>query len=210
MRWVSFITQPRRSLITLMRKRNLSVSDYAFLFDPPPANEWVSLDCETTGLNRKNDHIITIAAVKIVGNSIKSSERLKVTLCPPGLVKPESIRIHRLREVDVQNGVSAQEATDKLLRFIGSRPLVGYNLKFDQDMIDRLIMPIIGIKLPNQMIDVAAMFHTYRARQTGQGDIDLGFAHILKTLELPTWPAHDAYNDALMTALIFLSLQHKL
>ena len=190
-------------------QQQLTDTSYNFLFAAPPEQEWVSLDCETTGLDRKKDHIITIAAVKIIGTKIMSSERLNLTLCPPTALKPESIRIHRLREADVQGGLSPEEATEKLLNFIGARPLVGYNIKFDQDMINRLIQPVIGIKLPNKVIDVAPMFHAFRSKQLGQGDIDLSFKTIINTLNLPVWAAHDAYNDALMTALIFLSLQNK-
>ncbi|TDR33072.1 3'-5' exonuclease [Hydromonas duriensis] len=191
-------------------KRHLTVSDYAFLFDTPPENEWVSIDCETTGLDVRHDHILTIAAVKIVGERIMSSERLELMLCPSSRVSPDSIRIHHLRESDVQGGMSAQQATDRLLRFIGSRPLVGYNIKFDQSMINRLVAPIIGIALPNPTIDIAPMFHQLRQQQLGHGDIDLSFANITRTLDLPTWAAHDAYNDALMAALVFLSLRHRL
>lgn len=206
---MNFVTQAWQNLQNKQRLRQLTDVYYRFLFDAPPVNEWVSLDCETTGLDRKNDHIITIAAIRIVGNTIMSSTHLNLTLCPPTAVKPESIRIHRLREADVQYGLSAAAATRQLLDFIGSRPLVGYNIKFDQDMINRLIQPIIGITLPNATLDIAPMFHAHRMRQLGHGDIDLSFKSITQTLDLPTWAAHDAYNDALMTALAFLSLQNK-
>lgn len=192
------------------QKRHLTMPDYSFLFDPPPPGEWISLDCETTGLDTKKDHILTIAAVKVKDGQIKSSERLELTLRPPTSVNPASIRFHRLREADVENGMTAQEATHQLLNFIGSRPILGYNIKFDTDMLNRMVMPIIGVKLPNLTVDVAPMFHKFRQRQLGHGDIDLSFANIIRTLNLPMWAAHDAYNDALMTGLIFLSLQHKL
>jgi DNA polymerase-3 subunit epsilon len=39
------------------------------VLDAPP-DEWVALDCETTGLNVRSDEIIAIGAVRIVGNRI--------------------------------------------------------------------------------------------------------------------------------------------
>ena len=47
---------------------NLENPQFRFMFAPPPPNEWVALDCETTGLNVNTDEIISIAAVRIVGN----------------------------------------------------------------------------------------------------------------------------------------------
>ena len=55
---------------------------FAFMWDAAPDNEWVSLDCETTGLNRRSDDIISIGAVRIVGNRVMTSERLELLVRP--------------------------------------------------------------------------------------------------------------------------------
>ena len=52
--------------------------EFGFVFDDPPEDEYVSLDCETTGLNVRSDDIISIGAVRIKGNRIMSSERLEL------------------------------------------------------------------------------------------------------------------------------------
>ena len=48
---------------------HLANDNYRFMFEPPPPDEWVSLDCETTGLDRRRDEIISIGAVRIAGSS---------------------------------------------------------------------------------------------------------------------------------------------
>jgi DNA polymerase III subunit epsilon len=37
--------------------------------------------------------------------------------------------------------------------------------------------------------------------------IDLSFSSILKDLRIPELPVHDAFNDALMTEMIFVTLR---
>ena len=64
----------------------------------------MAIDCETTGLDRRKDDIVTIAAVKIRGNRILTSERFEATLRPAVKMNPEAIKIHRLRERDVAMG----------------------------------------------------------------------------------------------------------
>ena len=47
---------------------HLGLPEFRFMFEPPPPGEWVALDCETTGLNVRTDEIISVGAVRIVGN----------------------------------------------------------------------------------------------------------------------------------------------
>ncbi len=195
------------------QQRQLKDPQWAFLFEPPPADEWVSLDCETTGLNTRTDEIISVGAVRIRGNRIVSSERLELLIRPQKGVSAESIRVHRLRVKDVEAGLPVAEAMQQLLHFIGARPLVGYYLEFDVAMLNRAIKPLIGIGLPQPKIEVSALYHDHKFKQLppshkqGNVEIDLRFATIMSDLALPTRDAHDALNDAMMAALAFIKLR---
>lgn len=195
------------------RLRRLADPAYAFLLDEPPANEWVSLDCETTGLDVRRDEIISIGAVRIVGDRLLTSERLELLVRPQRGVSPQSVRIHRLRQQDVAQGLTPQEAAQKLLHFIGSRPLVGYYLEFDVAMLNRLVRPVLGIALPQEKIEVSALYYDYKFqqlppyRQYDNADIDLKFDTLMRELGLPQRDAHDALNDAVMAALAFIKLR---
>lgn len=186
---------------------------FRFMFDPPPADEWVALDCETTGLNVRSDEIIAIGAVRIVGQRIMTSERLELLVRPERGVSPESVRIHRLRESDVAHGLPIEEAMKRLLHFIGSRPLVGYFLAFDVAMLNRAIWPLLGQGLPQTRIEVSSLYYDYKFRQLpayqqqDNADIDLRFATLMRELDLPLREAHDALNDAVMAALAFIKLR---
>lgn len=182
---------------------------YGFLFDPPPAGEWVSVDCETTGLNRQRDEIISIGAVKIRGSQILTSERLELVVKPTGMIKSESIRVHQLRHQDVRDGLDPREAIIRFLQFVGSRPLVGYYLEFDVAMLNRLVKPLLGIPLPQSKIEVSGLYYDWKAPKTqGMQNVDLHFATIMKELDLPERNAHDAFNDALMVAMMFVKIRH--
>jgi len=192
-------------------RRQLRDPAYAFLFDPPPLDEWVSIDCETTGLDRTKDHIISIGAVPIRAGRICTSERLELLIRPDAdraPFKAESVRIHKLREADVEeHGVSPQEAAQQVLRFIGSRPLVGYYLEFDVAMLNRLVAPLIGIPMPNEQIEVSGLYYDHRYRLHPGSHIDLRFDAMMGDLDLPRRPAHNPVNDATMAALAFVKLQ---
>jgi len=187
---------------------------FRFMWDKPPANEWVALDCETTGLDVKTDDIISIGAVRIRGNRVMTSECLELLVRPDKQkITAESVRIHRLREQDVAQGLSADEAMMQLMHFIGSRPLVGYYLEFDMAMINRVLFPMLGMGLPQEKIEVSGLYYDYKYKQLPSHTriehqtIDLRFDTLMHDLGLPLWPAHDALNDAVMAALAFLKLR---
>jgi len=192
---------------------HLTDAHFAFMYDPPPPGEWVAVDCETTGLDVHRDEIISIGAVRIVGNRLLTSEKLEMLVRPERRrLKADSVRVHGLREQDVAQGIKPEEAMRRLLEFIGSRPLVGYFLEFDVAMLNREIWRLLGVRLPQPKIEVSAMYYDYRNRQLPShlqgGEIDLRFATMMKDLDLPMRGAHDALNDAVMAGLAFVKLRH--
>jgi len=190
---------------------HLADEHFAFMYDDPPAEEWVALDCETTGLDVRHDQIVSIGAVRIVGNRLLTSQRLELLVRPERSLKVASMRVHRLRERDVAQGLEPRQAMRLLLDFIGSRPLVGYYLEFDIAMLNREIWRMLGVRLPQPKIEVSAMYYDYKRRQMPAHAldqmIDLRFATIMSDLGLPLREAHDALNDAVMAGLAFVKLR---
>lgn len=182
------------------------------MYEPPPPGEWVSLDCETTGLDVHRDEIVSIGAVRIVGNRLMTSERLELLVRPEKRrLSADAVRVHRLREQDVAQGMTPEQAMRRLLEFIGSRPLVGYYLEFDVAMLNRVMFPMLGVRLPQPKIEVSAMYYEWKNRGLPPykqgGDIDLRFATMMADLGLPMRDAHDPLNDAVMAGLAFVKLR---
>ncbi len=193
------------------RKRNrkkLTDENFAFLFDVPPEDEYVVFDCETTGLDTKKDEIISIGAVKVKKNKILMSEAFHLYIKPDALVSKESIAIHQIRNCDLEEALEVEEAIKQFLHFIGSSKLVGYYLEFDVTMINRYVKPLLGITLPNEQIEVSAIYHDKKMQRIPQGHVDLRFNSIMEDLNLPFMGKHDALNDAVMTAMIFIKLSY--
>lgn len=197
-------------------QRQLKDAEYQYLFDVEP-DVFVCFDCETTGLNTKKDRIITLSAIKIVGNEIQTSQSLNLVIKQNEEISAESIAVHQIRNVDVENSrylyEDEEQAMRDFLEFVGGATLVGYYLQFDVAMVNRVIKPWLGIGLPNPQIEVSGMYHEFAMqkykRSCIEPNIDLSFDHILQKLDIPNLGQHDAFSDALMTALIFTKLKNK-
>ena len=196
------------SFLKNWNRKKLKDIRFDFLFDEPLPNEYVCLDCETSGLNPQKDEILSIGAVHIKDNKILMRKTFNIFLKPSKNINVESIKIHHIRPVDLKNGIDAQEAIYQLLDFIGSRPIVGYYIKFDVAIISRYTKEFIGIKLPNKTIEVSSMYYKTIRKRSDYQFVDLRFDTILKKLDIPILGKHDALNDALMTAMIFLKLAY--
>ncbi len=195
-----------KKILINFNKKKLKDKKFEFLFDETPKNEYICLDCETSGLNPKKDEILSIGAVHIKDNKILMSKTFNIFLKPSKNIDSESIKIHHIRPIDLENGIEAQKAIFQLLEFIGSRTIVGYYIEFDIAIISRYTQEFIGIKLPNKTIEVSSMYYKTRRKSSYYGLVDLKFNTILKNLNIPNFGKHDALNDAIMTSIIFLKL----
>jgi DNA polymerase-3 subunit epsilon len=192
----------------LYRQARLRDPAFRELLEPGPPGEAVSIDCETTGLDRKRDEIISVAAIRIRGDRILSSQAFQVVVRPSVAIGAEAIKVHGLLEADVANASPIREILPDLLHFIGGRPIVGYYIDFDAAMLNKHVRELIGIDLPNPRIEVSGLYYERKYGDAPPGtQIDLTFAHILADLKLPLFNQHDAFSDALMTAMIYVSLK---
>ncbi|AYJ80598.1 DNA polymerase III subunit epsilon [Aliarcobacter cryaerophilus ATCC 43158] len=198
-----------KNISNYFNKKSLKDKKYSFLFDKTIQNEYVCFDCETTGLNPKIDDIISIGAVIIKNNTIVSSKKFVRYIKPKNSSLDEkSIKIHHIRECDLKNACEIEDVILEFLEFIENRTLVGYFLNFDKNMINKYLKPMIGVTLPNRSIEVSEIYHDFKIELIPQSFVDLKFNSILKDLEIPQFGNHDSFNDAIMTAMIFLKLKN--
>ncbi|ALR92699.1 MULTISPECIES: 3'-5' exonuclease [Vibrio] len=184
----------------------LKGSPYQSLFCTPDKTEYVSLDCETTSLDPNRAELVTIAATKIIDNRIITSQPFEVRLRAPQSLDSGSVKIHRIRHQDLVDGISEKEALLELLDFIGNRPLVGYHIRYDKKILDLACLRQLGFPLPNPLIEVSQIYHDKLERHLPNAYFDLSLDAICKHLELPIQDKHDALQDAISAALVFVRL----
>ncbi len=190
------------------RNRNaLREKQYEKLFEPYYGAELVVLDTETTGLDPKKDEILSIGAVIIRDNKILMNDPYECFVKPSSSISKESIKIHHIRECDLAHAVEPEEAIRGLLDFVRNRPIVGYYIDFDHKILSRYTKQIIGSTLPNPTIELSSMYYRRYRKSSSYEFVDLKFDTIMQQLELPFLGKHDALNDAIMSAMMYLKLQ---
>ncbi|WP_063661247.1 3'-5' exonuclease [Aliivibrio fischeri] len=186
----------------------LRTHEHLSLFHHYSGDELVSIDCETTSLNPNHAELVSIAAIKIKNNRVLTSQTIHLKLTPPQSLNSDSIKIHQLRHQDLHHGLSEQQAMTQLLEFIGSRPIVGYHIRYDKKILDRACLRHFSHPLPNSLIEVSHIYHNKLERLLPNAYYDLSIEAISKHLELPQTERHDALEDAIAAALIYVRLTH--
>lgn len=155
----------------------------------------VYLDIETTGLNPANAEIIEIGALKIK-DSIQSE--LSILLKPR---KQVPISIYHLcsglKEEDLENGHTLEEAKKMLLEFVDDLPIICHNASFEISFFDTYIPEMKNVFLDS--MELAAILEPSRKSFNLQ-DLLNEITTISKREE------HRGLNDSIDTMIVVNSL----
>jgi DNA polymerase III subunit epsilon len=168
-------------------RRHLTDPSYGFLFEEDASGEVVVLAVGASSFEPAQAELLEITAIVIQGSRLLTSSRFHLKVG---------------EQVD-----SAEEAALALLRFAGSRPLVGYYLNFAVNLLDRIVRPVIGVQIPNDRIEVSSLYYDQRRVPASRNPADLRFDSILRDLDLPERGVSGSFNDAVAAGLIYLTLR---
>ena len=197
-----------RQLSGAWQKKHLQRPELATMFTQSAPEQWVAIDCEMTGLNPKKHHLLSIAAIHINGNTIDTGNGMHLVCRPPVMPDRDTIVIHGLRTADVEHGMSYDEMLALLLPFIDNRPIVGFCPQIDTGFLNPLVKRYMGTTLPNEVIDVRHLYSRRMGDRTqGIPNQSQQLSNILAHYQIPELGSHDAYNDAIMTAMAFLHVR---
>lgn len=94
---------------------------------------FVCIDCETTGLDPKEDRIIEVAAVRFTLNEVFGEFESLVD--PECMIPDSSIAIHHITQDMVSCKPTIKQVLPQLLDFIGNDIIVGHGVGFDIEVI---------------------------------------------------------------------------
>jgi len=180
---------------------------------PPEDADIVALDVETTGLDPATADIISVGAVPIHDRRVLLSDRFEAVVHRDAPTHEGSVRIHRLRAVDLERGLPPAQAMERFREWLDGRPILGYCVDFDRAALDRAFR--LG-KLPPldvEAYDLRRLFLLRRQRSRQHGDEQHEHAlpdldGILEAVGIPALARHTAVGDAAATALAYIALRY--
>jgi DNA polymerase-3 subunit epsilon len=171
------------------------------------------LDIETSGLDARCDTILAIGAVDVEGGQIVLDRCWQTLVRPPAelALAPEAIQIHQLLRADVDRAPPVDAVLPELLCRLQGRVLVVHVAAIDVAFLDRALQQFYRTRLRGPALDTARLATTLKHDErflTGAvaPPTTLALDTLAAQVGLPAFPAHNALNDALTTAQLFLAL----
>ena len=172
-------------------------------------------DTELTGLNKRKDEIISIGAVRIVNLRIELDQTFHRYIRPVNINPNEATLIHRITPEKLKKADSAQEVLPQFIEFCDNSLIVGHFVGLDMYFLNKTARQVLGGSLSNPGIDTMRLARRYQDRGSADhyGHHDHASSYTLDALAkefgLPVFKPHDALEDALQTAYLFLFLVKK-
>lgn len=169
---------------------------------------YVVLDTELTGLDVKRDSIVSLGAVKMTGGRIELGKSFVRIVSPGTALSSESVLVHGITPSEVADKPSIGGALEEFREFCEGCVLVGHFVSLDLAFLNRESKRLFRRGFDHPAVDTWRIhtwirYHTdTAARHFGEnGDKDL--FSLAKKYHIPVAKAHDALNDAFVTAQLF-------
>ncbi len=178
---------------------------------------FVVFDTELTGLNQTKDEIISIGAVRIKDLQIDLSETFHYYIRPRNLDHTRATLIHKITPQQLEAAPPLEDVLPVFLKFIENDLLVGHCVRIDTSFLNRATRRLYNGTVANPSLDTMRMAQIYKRKvlddyhglqQSADGSFSL--EKLSAELNLPFFDAHDALEDALQTAYLFMFLVKKL
>jgi DNA polymerase-3 subunit epsilon len=176
------------------------------------AAPYTVLDVETSGLNPRVDALLAIGLVDIEGGRILLERHWHTLVRPPkGMIVPaESIRVHQLLREDVAQAPLLTDVLTELLQRLSGRVLVVHVADVDISFINRALLQLYDSYLRGPAIDTARLaasrhYDEWFLRPEDPTPPTIALRALSEQANLPVFPEHNALNDALTTAQLFLA-----
>ena len=171
--------------------------------------DFVAFDTELTGLDFKQDSIISIGAVRLRGTTILPGQTFYRLVKPECELKHKSVVVHELTHTDLECGGDLLEVIRDFVKFIGDAVLMGHFVHIDLNFVNKPLQHAFGVSLKNPAMDTSTLhdwlydndsrFARHYQGMTMKSDL----FSMAKKYGIDAGKSHNAFSDAYITAQLF-------
>ncbi len=179
------------------------------LSTPVGEARYIVFDTELTGLKPKQDSIVSLGAIMMTGGRIEVGRTFYRVVEPRTELRRSSVVVHGITPAEVRERPAIDEVLPEFLEFCGDGVMVGHVVSIDLGFLNEELLRVRGSKLPNPAVDTHTIHRWLRDREEdacayygGSADSTDLFA-LAERHGIPVTGAHNALNDAFVTAQLF-------
>ncbi len=166
----------------------------------------LAVDVETTGLNPRNDQLLSIGFVPVDGDVIELAGAGRVLVRPTGAVGDSAV-IHGLTDDALAAALPLPEALEVVFAALQGRLLLAHHARIETGFLGMACQRLFGARPRFGVVDTLRLQHRLLSHgfddEPPPGSLRLWGAR--SQYGLPRYGAHDALTDALACAELYLA-----
>ena len=168
----------------------------------------LSVDFETTGLNAVTDKLLSVGFVSIDKRQIKLGSCYHQIINTKHRLDASNVIIHHITDQQKSQGKSLRVVVEALLKALAGKVMLVHFAQIEKQFLRQACLELYGVSPPLMIIDTLVM----AKRKLDRRDIaydpqELRLSALRHKHDLPDHFAHNALNDAIATAELFLAQQ---
>ena len=174
--------------------------------------KFVVFDTELTGLNVRRDSIVSLGAVKMVGGRISVGDYFYRVVEPETELTAGSIVIHEITPSEAASSPAIGLILPEFLDFCTDSVLVGHFVSLDLSFINKEMKRLKGSPLLRPAVDTRKLFSWLMKKEDNSCAFDekkmtaMDLSSLARRYQIPFLKAHNALEDAFVTAQLFQRL----
>lgn len=171
--------------------------------------KYVVFDTELTGLKTKKDSIVSIGAVKMDGSRVSLGDFFYRIIEPKTELTGKSVLIHGITPTEASESPEIDVLLPEFMDFCRDSIMVGHVVSIDLGFLNKEMKRIYGTSLQNPAVDTYMIYRWIRKIEEktcayhGGTSENADLFTLAKKYEIPFEGAHNALNDAFVTAQLF-------
>ena len=168
----------------------------------------LAIDLETTGLKPKKDQILAIGGVEIIEGKIDLSTAFHQVVAVTGPLEPNNVSVHGITDQEAKLGLTLRSVLLALLKRAQGKHLLVHFADIEREFLAAAYQSVFGVKVPFQFVDTFEMGkHLLKQKDIPLSQSHLSLSGMRRRQRLPNFEPHNALNDAIATAELYLALK---
>ncbi|WP_206486157.1 exonuclease domain-containing protein [Thalassotalea sp. G2M2-11] len=166
----------------------------------------VSVDFETTGLDAVQDKLLSVGFIEVQQQQIHLGSCYHQIINTQQKLKADNVIIHQITDQQQLQGLPLETVIETLLKALAGKVMLVHFARIEREFLKQACLELYGVAPSFPMIDTLVI----AKRRLDKKDVaydpsELRLASLRAKYQLPQYSAHNALNDAIATAELFLA-----
>ncbi|WP_231731630.1 exonuclease domain-containing protein [Colwellia sp. TT2012] len=170
----------------------------------------LAVDFETTGLNAKQDKLLSVGYITLQQQQISLKSSYHQIIKSKAQLEESNVIIHHITDSQKEQGQALATVVASLLQALAGKVMLVHFARIEKQFLTEACYELYGMAPSFPMIDTLALAkRRLDKRDVAYDPSELRLASLRHKIQLPEHHGHNALNDAIATAELFMAQMSK-